>query len=277
MINTKLILPSEMLRPYIHHFWKMRTDGESMSEIILPMGCMKWMFHRKNPLVVNGTKQNKFIATINGPYDYSIKVESQEEVEMLTVFFQPHMTKIIMGMPGTEITNLHIDMDDLGDIAFRQLKNELQEAKSDQQIIDIIETFVLRRVMNNEDEARIAQLGSVFQEIKKRPNVHIDQLADTACLSERQFRRVFEDYVGISPKQLLRIQRFLYAAQAMTWRGDIGYETLLNQFEFTDQSHFIKEFKSFAGITPTEYCELQERRRKSVAEKIAFGNYYHIE
>ena len=42
---------------------------------------------------------------------------------------------------------------------------------------------------------------------------NVEQLASYACLSRKQFERVFAAYVGLMPKQYLRVIRFLYAVE----------------------------------------------------------------
>lgn len=59
-------------------------------------------------------------------------------------------------------------------------------------------------------------MSAVFQEINLQPQINIPQLSEAACLSSKQFGRVFADYVGTTPKEYLRIvrmQRALFLLQ----------------------------------------------------------------
>jgi AraC-like DNA-binding protein len=75
----------------------------------------------------------------------------------------------------------------------------------------------------------------------------LDALISASGWSERQFRRRFQEIVGIGPKVYSRIVRFQRALRAIDQCDPIpsGYY---------DQAHFIREFKSFAGETPSAYA-----------------------
>jgi len=64
-------------------------------------------------------------------------------------------------------------------------------------------------------------------------------------LCARQLRRVFDQYLGFSPKDFSKIVQLQHAVQRMH-RPDYSY------FDsgFYDQSHFIREIKAFTGLNP---------------------------
>jgi AraC-like DNA-binding protein len=67
-------------------------------------------------------------------------------------------------------------------------------------------------------------------------------------LSERQLERLFLERVGVSPKHYARLRRFEHAAQLTRdgrASGEIAFAT-----GYTDQAHFIREFRRFTGTTP---------------------------
>jgi AraC-like DNA-binding protein len=82
--------------------------------------------------------------------------------------------------------------------------------------------------------------------------VPIGHLAAELAWSERRLERVFAEKIGLRPKlysRILRFQRFLDTAG----KGNANLlERALNA-GFYDQSHLIKEFRTFTGGTPTEY------------------------
>lgn len=88
--------------------------------------------------------------------------------------------------------------------------------------------------------------------------VDIDRLTDTTCLSYKQFKRVFSEYVGINPKEFLRIVRFQRALFTMQTQPQTSFTELAYACGFYDQSHLIREFKSFSGLTPGEYTAVCE-------------------
>ncbi len=67
--------------------------------------------------------------------------------------------------------------------------------------------------------------------------------------SARQRRRLYQQQIGLSPKQVERIVRFQKALQSMRTTGIITFDG------YYDQAHFIREFREFTGMTPTDFVE----------------------
>ena len=103
----------------------------------------------------------------------------------------------------------------------------------------------------NEDEA-----VNVLKDILSYDENYEDAvkaLADISCLSEKQFNRIFSEYIGIAPKDFLRIIRLQRTLSVLQHNPGISFAQLSYECGFTDQSHMIKEFKLFSGYTPKEY------------------------
>lgn len=75
-------------------------------------------------------------------------------------------------------------------------------------------------------------------------------MAGKACLSDKQFYRVFSEQVGISPKQFLRtirLQQIFYLVQC---NPQIELSELVYLCGYYDQAHFINDFKLQTGMSP---------------------------
>lgn len=81
----------------------------------------------------------------------------------------------------------------------------------------------------------------------------VSQVTKKAGYSERQLERAFREKVGYTPKFYLRIHRLDYAFRLIRQRPETGWAELAYDCGFTDQAHFIKEFKYFAGQSPAAY------------------------
>jgi AraC-like DNA-binding protein len=75
-------------------------------------------------------------------------------------------------------------------------------------------------------------------------------------ISERQFERIFRFNVGISPKRFVEIARLNYAISIISKNSNLtetAYEA-----GYYDQSHFIRSFKFYTGMTPGEFRDLSK-------------------
>lgn len=275
MLQSRLLLPSVPLRPFIHHFWVMRADAFPHEMSVMPRGCAKWIFHRLEPFTVNGVEERGNIATVCGQYHTAARISASHPISLIFVVFQPYAMKMVMGgMPCSLFYANNVDMDSLGMAEFKDLKRRVTEATDDDGAIALIEDFVVRQLSRSPDSAHLPRLQHVSRAIEEHPMLSPAELADMACLSERQFRRVFEDHVGMSPKRMLKVTRFLRAARSIQNLRGHDFTDIVYGMGYTDHSHFNKDFREFAGMSPTEY--LQHVRRLEEDRVLEGYRTYHL-
>ncbi|MDO4511659.1 MAG: helix-turn-helix domain-containing protein [Bacteroidales bacterium] len=256
MIKSFSILPSALLRPYVHHYWVMKSDGDDVSETIFPPACMKWVFHRGVPFAIDGDSDDSRQASLCVQYDRPVQVTSHRRLEMISVFFTPYATRAVMQMPAELLAGKLLDFDDVDDKELSALKRRVHDADSTDEAIMLIDTFLQRRVLGIPQSPYIDQLAHVFDVMSANPQAKIPMLAEKACLCERQFRTIFSDNVGFSPKHMIRINRFKTILNRLVTNPEVALEELVLETDLTDYSHLNKEFRHFAGMTPRQYLEL---------------------
>ncbi|MXO70648.1 helix-turn-helix domain-containing protein [Alteraurantiacibacter buctensis] len=83
----------------------------------------------------------------------------------------------------------------------------------------------------------------------------VTQLAARLGVNRRSLERLCGRYFGFPPKLLLRRQRFLRSlARYMLQPLDTWSDAL--DLHYYDHAHFVRDFRSFMGMTPTEYAEM---------------------
>ncbi|MGX5820275.1 AraC family transcriptional regulator [Chitinophaga lutea] len=76
----------------------------------------------------------------------------------------------------------------------------------------------------------------------------VEKELDTG-VSPRQLRRLFDRYIGGSPKTFSKVVRFQHILQAKPSAESLKKNKLFYD-SYYDQAHFIKEFKTLSGQTP---------------------------
>ena len=71
-------------------------------------------------------------------------------------------------------------------------------------------------------------------------------------LSPRQLRRIFNYYIGTTPKSFSNVVRFQHILNAKPSNQSLKGNKIYFDVGFFDQAHFIKNFKTFYGVTPSE-------------------------
>ena len=77
------------------------------------------------------------------------------------------------------------------------------------------------------------------------PQISVNELSSIACLSKKQFERLFHSFVGINPKEYTRIVRFQKALAQMQHQAgkEINQAQIAYASGYADQSHFIRELR----------------------------------
>ncbi len=80
------------------------------------------------------------------------------------------------------------------------------------------------------------------------------ELAAHCNLSSRQLQRQFQDVVGVSPKTLARAIRFEEIRKRLMVDPDQSLTMLAHEYGYTDQAHFVHDFRGFSGRTPGNFA-----------------------
>lgn len=253
MQSFRIIKPVAALAPYVRYYWILSEDTlASVSERTLPVGCVQMVFHRGRQLLslTEGRLQPR--SFISGQSLGYSDVESTGMLEMIVVVFQPFAAKAFLHIPVCEFWGRNVDMEEADDVQLADLGRRVANMPDQAACIRLIEQFLLRRLYAF-PEYNLKRVSTTLEMVTHFPYIRIPQLADVACLSNKQFGRIFTEYVGATPKEFLRIVRMQRALHILQCQPGVSFAQLAYECGFSDQSHMIKEFKLFSGYTPAEY------------------------
>lgn len=253
MQSFRIIKPTATLVPYVRHYWVLSDDALApVSERTLPVGCVQMVFHRGRQLLSLTEGRLQPSSFISGQaFGYS-DVESTGMLEMIVVVFQPFAAKAFLHMPVSEFRGMNVNTEETDDPLLVDLGRRVADMPDQAACIRLIEEFLLSRLYAF-PEYNLKRVSTALEVVTLHPHIRTAQLADVACLSNKQFGRVFAEYVGATPKEFLRIVRMQRALYTLQCQPGISFAQLAYECGFFDQSHMIKEFKLFSGYTPVEY------------------------
>ena len=73
-------------------------------------------------------------------------------------------------------------------------------------------------------------------------------------MGERSLERLCRRYFGFPPKLLLRRQRFLRTLAQFMFDTRLTWSKAIDG-QYYDQAQFVRDFRSFMGMTPSEYAD----------------------
>lgn len=100
---------------------------------------------------------------------------------------------------------------------------------------------------NFDDDSRL--YNAIGKILRESGVVNIEKNLDTG-ISQRQLRRLFEFYIGDTPKTFAKVVRFQNILRAKPSSQSLRKNKLFFDAGYYDQAHFIKEFRNFYGVTP---------------------------
>lgn len=84
-------------------------------------------------------------------------------------------------------------------------------------------------------------------------DVRIKQLEEVTGYTSRTLQRQFQSDMGMSPKTFSRIVRCQSAIHEINSRDSVVFSELACDLGFSDQPHFLREFKKLVSTTPMNY------------------------
>lgn len=254
MERFKIIRPSPVLSAYIRHYWLLESDDVTQKQRVTPTGNIELLFHRSCPMKYNGG----FIplTSLSGQSLSYADLLPTGAVSMIAVVFQPYGAKAFFDMPVNEISELIVSADDLHIASLKELEEQILATTDDDTCIRLIEAFLLRR-LHPQKEYNYRRMAAAVSVINQSGSgLSVSRLAETVCLSEKQFRRIFSEYVGTGPKEFMRIVRFHKALYTLQNNPAMSFTALAYECGYYDQAHLTHEFKLFSGYTPREYVSV---------------------
>ena len=82
----------------------------------------------------------------------------------------------------------------------------------------------------------------------------VDELAAASGLTARSLQRLFADYVGVSPKWVMRRARLHEAAERADSGEQVDWAELAASLGYADQAHLTRDFTATIGVPPTRYA-----------------------
>ena len=116
----------------------------------------------------------------------------------------------------------------------------------------IVEHFLLNKLTSPDTINRIAK-ESVALILQLNGKLSVDILAEQLQVNRRQLERNFASAIGLSPKQLSKIIKFQAALKQLSANQFQSLTAVAYEGHYYDQSHFIKDFKEFTGISPKRF------------------------
>lgn len=238
--NTYLeFAPCETLKPFICCFWYSKNNSATAYEsLVIPDLCMDIILYKYNGYHAD-------FCGINNRSFYSVNTDT----EHFGIRFYAWAVALFADDTIAETLNAYGCTQRYFSDFFNQTAEEILCAESLYEKKRHAENYLLKKLGNRSISPSV--LNSIVYSIRHNGKAAVKDLADDNAVSNRKLERDFLSTTGVSPKQMLSLIRYQLLWQDAVKR-DFNVLDSVEKYGFYDQSHLLREFKKYHGLTLTE-------------------------
>ncbi|NML21363.1 AraC family transcriptional regulator [Pseudoflavitalea sp. G-6-1-2] len=236
-------LPDLRLQPYIYCYWQLRTAEPLETPFLYRVvadGCIDIYFD------LNAPSENWVMGFCKQYTAFLL----ENQFNYVGVRFLPTMFPQLFGVNAMEISNRYEQLNAIVPAAANFIANHFHaglDAKTIAALFDEYFLDVAAAASFDEDNRLYEAIGIILQQCGV---LNVAEDLNTG-ISPRQLRRLFEFYIGDTPKTFSKVVRFQHILRAKPSTQSLRNNKLFFDVGYYDQAHFIKEFRNFYGVTPS--------------------------
>jgi AraC-like DNA-binding protein len=174
------------------------------------------------------------------------------------VHFKPWGLAPFLAMPAAELCDRPVTVEEVwGRPTSAELRDRLATAAGPHEMLTLLEDQLMRRACETAGLGLVRHTSSVIAAATGA--VAIGDLSVAAGVSSTHLAQRFKEVIGVTPKRLARTYRFAATVVAIDPAGPVDWLELAGRTGYCDQAHFVHEFRTFTGLTPTRYLDVRRR------------------
>ncbi len=230
------------LRQYIYCYWQLTTRRPLQQDFtyrVVADGCIDIFFNLHTP-------QENFVMGFCRKYT---EFQLENTFNYIGIRFLPTMFPRIFGISAGKVSNRSENLDNIVPNTALFITRYFHNGLQIQQIKQLLDTHFIQLIKDIpiQPDARLYNAINII--LKNDGVLNVEKDLDTG-ISSRQLRRLFDFYIGDTPSTFSKVIRFQHILRAKPSTQSLRENKLFYNAGYYDQSHFIKEFKRFYGVTP---------------------------
>jgi AraC-like DNA-binding protein len=255
------VLPSKELLPYIKHYLFLKSEGESIRNLrLFTDGNTGVVFTFYNNIISN-FKNHELPEYLPNSFVYGQLSEFKDiylhgETRLIIVVFQPWGINQLLGIPADKLRDYIIPTEDLFGRKGTDLQEKLSEQKNILDKLSLLNDFFIEIIKIKTFNENLIIQASIRLIVQFKGLVSVSQLVRYTGYTQRHIERKFSESIGLNPKMFCNIVKlhsflkYMKEKPASDIITGVAYEA-----GYFDQSHLVKEFRKYTGMTPREYVK----------------------
>jgi AraC-like DNA-binding protein len=244
MFRLGRYLPPPDLAAFLDHYWIVEWDLRGRppyTQRTLPYPCVHVVFDRARTGIWGLT---------TGAFDYELKGAGK----VCGLRFRAGAFRGFLGRPLHTITDQVLALSDVFPWDEAAAQDAVLDTPDDAAMIEAAGAL-LRTVLPAPDP-QVERIAAILRAVESTPGLtQVEELAAHAQMAVRTLQQLFSDYVGVSPKWVIRRFRLHEAADRLAQGTDVDLAALAQALGYFDQAHFTSDFRRLVGKSPGRYRE----------------------
>jgi AraC-like DNA-binding protein len=235
--------PGDDLDFFVEQYWIVAWDlsgQEPYQQEVLPHPSIHLVIEKEASTIV-GVMRGKFSRLLEG------------EGRVLGVKFKPGAFYPFVRSLISRFTDATMNLRDAFGVEGSALEAMILSQENDDAMIARMEDFLRERLP--ERDAQVAAINQIIDRIMAdRAITKVDDIVSRLNLNKRTLQRIFNQYVGVSPKWVIKRYRLHEAAERLANGETVDWPKMALDLGYFDQAHFINDFKAIVGKAPADYA-----------------------
>jgi AraC-like DNA-binding protein len=245
MFRMERYLPAPELAPFLDHFWIVEWDLTGQPPYVqrtLPYPCVHLVFDSS----AGGSCGIWGVPT--GAFDYELKGAGK----VCGLRFRPGAFRAFLKRPLHTITDQVLAPASVFPWDEADARRAVLET-ADDAAMTAAATRLLAPLLPAPDP-QVERIAAILRRAETTPGLtQVEQLAADAGMGVRSLQQLFSDYLGVSPKWVIRRFRLHEAADRLASGAEPDLAAMAQELGYFDQAHFTSDFRRLVGESPAQY------------------------
>ena len=250
--------PLPPLSKFVDVFWYCETyEVSHEKERLLPDGSVELVVNLREDCIRNYDSRNPEVFTtvpgcvVSGPRSKFFVIDTAGESQTVGVHFKPGGAFPFFKVSPGDLNNESVALDALWGRASSRLRERLLAAATPENMFRELEVCLLEQLTR--PLQRHPAVAFALRQLSGSRCSPVSKVVEQVGFSQRRFIQIFSSEVGLTPKLVCRVNRFQNVVRSVHGQDEVDWTDVALSCGYYDQAHFIHDFQSFAGITPSAY------------------------
>lgn len=190
---------------------------------------------------------------ISGVHQNYISISAHQKSAMFVIQFKPYGAYPFLPVSVQDLTEKICPADKIFGEEILNLRTTILKAETPVQKFTLAQKWLEEQRDKNKKPTK--EFIELIDTLEKAPASQFNQVLENYRYTPKHLISQFKKYLGLRPKYYQRILRFNEILQKMKKKEMLSWSQIAYSCGYSDQSHFIKEFKHFSGFNPEAFIQ----------------------